>query len=128
MPTKKPLQDVHASAFFNSAREYHDAANEIFTIAEARPKIHSSRQLSGPLYFLYFHTIELALKAFLRASNCPILKTSRESHKLAELYRECRDLGLVLGPHDRFHIGNIVSLLDSANKYQGIRYFNLESG
>jgi hypothetical protein len=127
MPPKKPPQDVHAIAFFNSAREYHEAANELFTIADARPKIHGSRQLSQPLYFLYFHTIELALKAFLRANNLPILKT-REIHELANLYRECGKLGLVLGPHDKFQIGNIVSLLDSANKYQGIRYFNLESG
>jgi hypothetical protein len=28
MPAKK--QEAHAIAFFNSAREYHDAANELF--------------------------------------------------------------------------------------------------
>jgi hypothetical protein len=69
----------------------------------------------------------LALKAFLRAHDLPIL-TARKSHKLSDLYRESRDLGLVIGPNDSFEIGNIVSLLDSANKYQGIRYFSLESG
>jgi hypothetical protein len=48
--------------------------------------------------------------------------------RLAKLYAERRSLGLVIGPRDRFEIGNIVSLLDSGNKDQGFRYFNLESG
>ncbi len=34
----------------------------------------------------------------------------------------------MIGPEDRFEIGNIVSLLDSGNEDQGFRYFNLKSG
>jgi hypothetical protein len=80
--------------------------------------------LQRPLYLLYSHAAELAFKAFLMAKNIPIPKT----HELANLYAESRRLGLVIGPRDRFEIGNIVSLLDSGNKDQGYRYFNLESG
>ena len=126
MGPKKPIQDVHAAAFFNGAREYQGAADELFAIADARPKIHGNMQFDDPLYLLYFHTIELALKAFLRANNLPILKTRRQSHNLYDLYLECRNLGLTIGPRDKFEIANIVQLLDIANEHQGIRYFNLQ--
>jgi hypothetical protein len=81
-------------------------------------------QFDSPLYLLYFHTIELALKAFLRANNLPILNTRRQS--LYDLYLEGRNLGLTIGPRDKFEIANIVQLLDIANEHQGIRYFNLQ--
>ena len=128
MGPKKPIQDVHAAAFFNGAREYQGAADELFAIADARPKtkIYGTMQFDSPLNLLYFHTIELALKAFLRANNLPILKTRRQSHNLYDLYLECRNLGLTIGPRDKFEIENIVQLLDIANEHQGIRYFNLQ--
>jgi hypothetical protein len=33
-------------------------------------------------------------------------------------------LGLKIGPDDKFQIGNIVTNLDRANEYQGLRYYN----
>ena len=125
---RKLLQDVHAVAFFNEAREYQGAADELFAITNTRPKVHGHRQFDRPLYFLYFHSIELALKAFLRTNDLPVLHTRRKSHNLYALYLESRDLGLTIGPRDKFEIENIVQLLDGANEDQGIRYFNLESG
>jgi hypothetical protein len=118
MPTKK--QEAHAIAFFNFARDYHDAANELFMIADVKQQIQNRRRFNSPLYLLYFQTIELALKAFLRTHN-----KTRHHHILTKLYTESRDLGLVIGSQDKFQIGNIVSLLDSANKDQGLRYFNM---
>jgi hypothetical protein len=118
MPAKK--QEAHAIAFFNLAGEYHDAANELFVIADARQQTKDRRKFDSPVYLLYFHTIELALKAFLRTHN-----KTRKHHNLTKLYSDSRDLGLVIGSQDKFQIGNIVSLLDSANKDQGLRYFNL---
>jgi len=118
MPNTSPITDVHAMAFFNFAREYQKAANQLLDLEPS---------LTNPIYFLYFHTVELALKAFLRSFNTPILGTKRQSHKLTELYEECRSLGLRIGPSDRFEIGNIVGLLETGNEYQGFRYFNLKS-
>jgi hypothetical protein len=115
--------DVHAMAYLNMAREYHEAANQLLSVCQRRPRIGSRRGLSDPINFLYFHTIELALKSFIRFHGHRI----RHSHKLTELYEECRTLGLVIGSDDRFTIGNIVSLLESGNEYQGFRYFNLKS-
>jgi hypothetical protein len=47
---KKPQQAVPAGAFLNMARDYADAANELFMVADARPKIHGHLPLSSPLY------------------------------------------------------------------------------
>jgi hypothetical protein len=93
-------------------------------IEDARPKTHGHLPLSNPLSFLYSHAAELALKAFLQAKNIP----TPEKHALAKLYAKCCNCGLVIGPEDRFEIGNIVSVLDFENEDQGFRYFNLKSG
>lgn len=127
---KRPRQAVSAMAFLNMARDYADAANELYMVADARPKIHGHMPLSSPLYFLYSHAAELALKAFLTANNVPIneLTDHKVRHNLPKLYDQSRNLGLVeLGARDRFEIGNVVSLLHSENKDHGFRYFNLES-
>lgn len=122
MPTKRPQQAVYPMAFLNMARDYADAANELFMIADARPKIQDRHlPLSSPRYLLYSHAAELALKAFLGAKNIPTF----ERHEFAKLYEKSQRAGLVM--NHRFEIGNLMSLLDSGNKKQGFRYFNLES-
>jgi hypothetical protein len=116
--------DETAMAFLNMAREYHNAANELFAISESRPRVHPDhRPLSSVLGNLYFHTLELGLKGFLRAHGLPIEGTRRRSHKLTKLYEECRRLGLVVDQDDRVGLGNIVGLLESGNDGQGFRYF-----
>jgi hypothetical protein len=47
----------------------------------------------------------LAFKAFLKAKNVQPAK----EHGLVKLYDESRNLGLVIGPRDRFEVGNVVS-------------------
>jgi len=118
MPNKGSASDVSALAFFNRARQYHEAAECVFK---------ECGTLRDPIHFLYFHTVELTLKAFLRSHGLAILGTDRKTHNLTRLYDECRDLGLKIGPADIFGIGNIVPLLDSANEDQGLRYYNLKS-
>jgi hypothetical protein len=99
-------------AFLNMARIYHDAANKLFELGH-------SGLTSEPIYFLYSHTVELALKAFLRSRNVRIART----HELTKLYGECRRLGLVVGPSDQAE--SIVSMLDVGNRNQRFRYFSL---
>ena len=118
------------NGFPHMARDYADAANELYMVADARPKIHGHMPLSSPLYFLYSHAAELALKAFLTANNVPIneLTDHKVRHNLPKLYDQSRNLGFIeLGARDRFEIGNVVSLLHSENKDHGFRYFSLES-
>jgi hypothetical protein len=113
----KATTDPHAIVFFNRALEYQKAATQVMD---------RDPSLTNPINFLYFHTMELALKAFLRSQNLPVVGTKRMSHKLTDLYAECRGLGLTIGSDDRIHLGNIVSLLEHGNLYHGFRYFNPE--
>ena len=48
MPPRTPRKAVYPMAFLNMARDYSDAANELFVVADARPKIHG-RHLTNPL-------------------------------------------------------------------------------
>jgi hypothetical protein len=103
----------HAMAYFQRASEFLAGADELFT-SESQKTLRWY-----PTYFLYAHAAELALKAFLRARNPEV----EYGHELTVLYENCRDIGLVIGQDDQFQIGNVVRLLDSANKDQGLRYF-----
>jgi hypothetical protein len=100
----------HATAYFKRASDFLSAADELFT---------SDHDRWYPTYFLYTHAAELALKAFLRAHNPEV----EYGHKLTDLYEKCRNIGLVIGQDDQTQIGNVVRLLDCANKNQGPRYF-----
>jgi hypothetical protein len=111
--------DAHASSFLGGARQYQKAANLLYE---------ADNSLRNPIYFLYMHAIELALKAFLRAANVPIVAGGkRNHHRLTELYEDCRKLGLRIGPDDQFDIGNVAGLLEGANEEQGLRYFKATS-
>jgi len=116
---KTPLAaDEHAISFLGFARQYQKAANLLYD---------SDKTLRSPIYFLYMHAIELALKAFLRAADVPIASGNRKHHRLIELYEECRGLGLRISPDDRFDIRNVVVLLENANEEQGLRYYKTSS-
>jgi hypothetical protein len=112
---RPPAADAHASSFLGVARQYQKAANLLYE---------SDKTLRSPTYFMYFHTIELALKAFLRAADVSIVADGkRKHHKVTELYEECRGLGLRIGHDDRFDLRNVVVLLEGAHEEQGLRYF-----
>jgi hypothetical protein len=89
----------------------------------SRTAFDQRRELRHPVYFLYFHTVELALKAFLFSCNVK----PKGGHSLTALYEDCRKHGLIIGPYDQFNIGNIVSLLESGNRSQGFRYITQTS-
>lgn len=107
--------DEHAISFLGFAEEYQKAGNLLFGL---------DKTMRTPMYFMYMHAIELALKAFLRAADVPIVADrKRKHHLITELYEECRDLGLRVGPDDAFDLRNVFALLDGANEEQGLRYF-----
>jgi hypothetical protein len=111
-----PAADTHAISFLGFGRQYQNAANLLYEADET---------LAIPIYFLYSHAIELALKAYLRAANLPILADKkRKHHQIGMLYDECKKLGLRIGPDDATNMRNIVDMLEDANEDQGLRYFN----
>ena len=117
MPKRKTAPEIDPVSLLNLAREFYTAADSIKAELDF---------LSKPLYFLRFHALELAFKAFLRSHNVPTMELMQKDkgHKLTTLYGQCRQRGLVIGPEDQTDIGNIVALLEEANEYQGLRYFN----
>jgi hypothetical protein len=110
-------------AFLNMAEEYHHAAEELFRDYAPRASGIGSRPTASPTYLLYFHSMELAFKAYLSAVGHPAPKI----HNLPELYERCRALGFDIGGDDRLALGNVASLLESGNRHQGFRYFNPNS-
>lgn len=114
MPNAKTNTNVSPAAFLNYARRYHEAAECLF---ESKP------HLSDPINALYFHTVELAFKAFLRAHN-----RNPWGHDIENLYKESRALGLKINSDDRIGLGNIVSLLAEGNEDMAFRYFSLKGG
>jgi HEPN domain-containing protein len=108
MTTKKErgLSAPTSQAFLSMAQQYHFAATTLFSAAS---------RAEFPLYFLYTHTIELALKAFLRSRG---LSTPR-THALRSLCNQCQEMGLRM--HD--DLVTVIHLLESENKVHGFRYF-----
>lgn len=54
-----------AIAFLGMARDYQMAASRLFDLVEQEPKVSHQFKLSDPIYFLFFQSVELGLKAFL---------------------------------------------------------------
>lgn len=101
---------MSAVAFLNWARQYLSEANKL-------ERCCVSNSINNPLNLLYFHAIELTLKAFLRS----FVPEVEKHHKLTELYEECRRFGLTI------KITNVVALLDAADEGKGgsgLRYGN----
>jgi HEPN domain-containing protein len=96
--------ETNPKALLNFARQYFKAAEAVF---EKNPG------LRQPLNYLYFHTVELLLKAFLRANG----KEPKSNHEIVELFREARALGLVVPG-----LESIVGLLEAGNTDHAFRY------
>lgn len=78
-------------------------------------------QHSAPVYFLYVHAIELALKAYLRAQGATLEDLKSIGHSLPELLKRARQKGL----HDSnapTATTQILKTLDVYNRTHEFRY------
>ncbi len=73
----------------------------------------------APVYFLYIHAVELALKSFLLRAGCTEEKLKKLSHNLLKIFEEAKVKGLNASDPDT---DNIVSRLSNAVKKAAIRY------
>jgi hypothetical protein len=121
MARRRPPESISAREFWGKTRSYREAADALVALCESRPE-RDRGVLSDPINYLYVHTIELALKAFLRAHGCVMSPKIWKAHKLTPLYEECVRRGLVVPPDNR-GIAEIVRNLDSGNAGHGFRYF-----
>jgi hypothetical protein len=97
--------ETNPKALLNFGRQYFKAAEAVF---EKDPS------LRQPLNYLYFHAVELLLKAFLRANG----KEPERNHEIVELLREAVAVGLVKPAG----IESIVGLLTTGNTDHAFRY------
>src|SRR6266516_7100953 len=106
---KGSVGEPPAEACLIMAQQYHLAATTLLPIHQ---------RAEHPLYFLFTHAIELALKAYLRSRG---LSTPRgqQGHALQKLFEQCQRNGLQGG----FDLRNVIQLLESENKQHGFRYF-----
>jgi HEPN domain-containing protein len=84
--------DASAMALLNRARQFYKMAENSFG---------ERATLRHALFQNYFHTAELALKAYLRAHD-----NERTGHHLSQLHEEARQLGLTI-PGDPHALHNV---------------------
>jgi HEPN domain-containing protein len=109
---KKRVEESPAEAFLSRARQYHLAATTLLPLYQ---------QVESPLYFLFTHALELALKAYLRSHGLPTPR-GPQGHALRDLLEQCYRNGLQVG----CDLQNVVQLLESENSRHGFRYFLFE--
>ena len=116
--------ETTARAFLYIARNYCEAANILFDDNSTRRK--NQLQLD-PIYMLYFHATEVALKAFLRHKGFKTKDLKKIGHSLTILRSKCIEMGLVSSNSFAQDLRSITSLLDSGNDEWAFRYWNPKS-
>ena len=101
---------TNSLGLFNTAEAYRLSAM-------ALPKI-EHRHAEKPRRFLYYHALELYLKALLRQEHSMATVRDKFGHKIKLLVREAETLGLVVSEEDRVVLG----LIDDADAMIDSRY------
>jgi HEPN domain-containing protein len=98
-------------AVFEGAVQYHNAADQLY---QTLPMLY-------PMYFLYHHAIELALKACLLAGGLEYPTTGPDGHNITSLYERCRGNGVLVDDEQR-EMQFLVTMLESGNFGHRYRY------
>lgn len=111
--------DFNFEALLNGARSYLQSADRLRGLS---PTVGEDRD---PIYMLYFHATELALKAFLvfKGRRVSDMKRKEYGHNVASMLSKCLEAGLPIDPADN-HISNVIGLLQQGNNNQAFRYFS----
>ena len=102
-----------AIGLFNFAHSYCSSA-----IALERANVRATHA-NSPVYYLYYHSIELYLKSFLRAHNISTEKLAKKySHRTRKTTNKAKKLGLVLRNVDE----DIIDYMHHTNAVIEARY------
>jgi HEPN domain-containing protein len=101
-----------ALGLFNYARSYRASADHLLSAKLGVPHPHA------PLTFLYYHAIELYLKAYLRSQGHTVAQLRQVSHNIRELSTEVQSRGLVLDDEDK----EVLETMVEANNVIRSRY------
>lgn len=114
------LDPSQAMEFFELARAYQYSANKLLDQLPPKPRI--GLPLSDPIYFLFYHSTELALKACLLSDAAPV----KQRHGIRELFQNCQTrqlLDIVDGHHELYNLIVFLGGLRDDNKEDhGIGY------
>jgi HEPN domain-containing protein len=105
-----------AMEYFEEALAYQTSADRLHELLPAQPRI--GLPLSDPVYFLYHHAAELALKACLLSHN--LLK--RRGHNIGALFEQCRQKHLLGTVDEHREMYNLMVFLNGKDYGQGYRY------
>lgn len=107
-------------AYFDGAKAYQIAADRLYLSMKRgeKPRL----PIRDPIYFLYAHAVELALKACLLACGFEPPRTARNGHAIADLYDTCRQQKLLGADDPDLLLRNFVALLEQGNEENRYRY------
>ena len=103
---------TNSLGLFNTAEAYRLSARAL----QAAKVRHGNAD--KPLRFLYYHALELYLKALLREKHSMATVRNSFGHQIKLLVREAETLGLVVGEIDRF----VLALIDDTDAMIDSRY------
>ena len=111
-------QERHPKAYFDAAMGYQSAADRLRQVIEAGEGL----PIRDPVYFLYAHAVELALKACLMSCGFAPARAGREGHGISEFFDQCREQRLISinDPHREMH--NLVAFSANGNERHQYRY------
>ena len=111
----EPTDDAERTnslGLFNTAEAYRLSARAL----QAAKVRHGNAD--KPLRFLYYHALELYLKALLREKHSMATVRNKFGHQIKLLVREAETLGLVVGENDR----TVLMLIDNTDAMIDSRY------
>ena len=103
---------TNSLGLFNTAEAYRLSARAL----QAAKVRHGNAD--KPLRFLYYHALELYLKALLRQKHSMATVRNKFGHQIKLLVREAETLGLAVGEIDRF----VLALMDDTDAMIDSRY------
>jgi hypothetical protein len=106
MSTLTPEERTTALGLFNFARSYWRSAEQL---RASRPDVSHS---DAPIMFLYYHAIELYLKAYVRNAGYDLKQMKDISHNILKAGRAAHDKGLNLS-NDDFELLSVINSDDN---------------
>jgi hypothetical protein len=101
-----------ALGLFNYARSYRASADHLLAAKLSVPHAHA------PLTYLYYHAIELYLKAYLRSRNQTVEDLKKIGHSISKIAARVQSFGLILDDEDK----EVLSLMAEADNVIRSRY------
>jgi hypothetical protein len=110
---EKQADDRHPRRYYDFAKGYQIAADRLLLTIEAE----GGTMMQSPVYFLYAHAIELALKACMLSRELKPPRGGGNAHNILMFFDQCRTGGII-DLTDKILLFNALG----QNDYQGYRY------